>query len=324
MRNIMYGQAICEAQGEEMERDHDVLLLGLDVEKMGGAFGQTTGLYDKFGPERVVNMPISESGYTGAGVGLAMMGKRPIVELQFADFGAYAFDSIANQAAKTRYMSGGQWTVAMVIRACQGAGFGAGAQHSQCIESWFQNVPGLKIVVPSTAADAKGLLKTAIRDNDPVLYLEHKALLGIKGDVPEGDFMVPFGQATIAREGKDITIVAYQLMFYRSLEAAQVLDKEGISVEIIDPRTLVPLDRDTIAKSVRKTGRGLVVHEHPTRGGFGGEISALINEDCFGMLKAPVRRLGAVNAPLPFGMAEVHNLPSVEAIVKAVKEIVKK
>lgn len=324
MKNIMYGQAIKEAQGEELARDKDVMLLGLDVEKMGGGFGQTTGLYDEFGPDRVINMPICESGYTGVGVGLAMMGKRPIVELQFADFGAYAFDSIANQAAKTRYMSGGQWSVPMVIRAVQGAGFGAGAQHSQCIEGWFQNVPGLKIVAPSTPADAKGLLKTAVRDNDPVLYLEHKALLAIKGDVPEGDYTVPFGQAWVAREGKDITIITYQLMLYRSLEAAAELEKEGISVEIIDPRTLVPLDRETISKSVKKTGRALIVHEHPTRGGFGGEIAYLIGEDCFGSLKAPVRRLGAVNAPLPFGMAEQHSLPSKDAIKKAVMELLKK
>ncbi|NMB88013.1 MAG: alpha-ketoacid dehydrogenase subunit beta [Chloroflexi bacterium] len=319
MKNMMYGQAVNEGMCEEMARDQNVLLMGLDVEKMGGAFGQTAGLYDQFGPQRVVNMPISESGYTGAGVGLAMMGKRPIVELQFADFGAYAFDSIANQAAKTRYMSGGQWSVPMVIRAVQGAGFGAGAQHSQCIEGWFQNVPGLKIVAPSTPADAKGLMKMAVRDNDPVLYLEHKALLGIKGDVPDGDYTVPLGQAWVAREGKDVTIISYQLMLYRCLEAAAELEKEGISVEVIDPRTLLPLDRETITASVQKTGRALIVHEHPTRGGFGGEIAAVINEDCFGMLKSPVRRLGAVNAPLPFGGAEQYSLPNKDSIMQMVK-----
>lgn len=322
MREIFYGQAIAEAQYEEMQRDNNVVLIGLDVEKMGGSFGQCAGLIDAFGPDRVMNMPISESGYTGAGVGLAMLGKRPIVELQFADFGAYAFDSIANQAAKTRYMSGGQWSVPMVIRACQGAGFGAAAQHSQCIEGWYQNVPGLKIAVPSTAADAKGLLKAAIRDEDPVLYLEHKALLGMKGEVPDEDCIVPLGEAKVVREGKDITIIAYQLMMYRALEAAADLEKEGLSVEIIDPRSIFPLDVKTIAASAAKTGRVLIVHEHPTRGGISGEIAAVICEQCFDKLKAPVKRLGAANTPLPFGMAEQYCLPDKDRIARAVRELV--
>lgn len=323
MRELLYGQAIAEGQKEELQRDQNVILLGLDVEKMGGSFGQCAGLVEAFGPERVMNMPISESGYTGAAVGLAMLGKRPIVELQFADFGAYAFDSIANQAAKTRYMSGGQWQVPMVIRGCQGAGFGAAAQHSQCIEGWYQNIPGLKIVVPSTPADAKGLLKTAVRDDDPVLYLEHKALLGIKGDVPAGDYTVPLGKASIAREGKDVTIIAYQLMLYRSLEAAAELEKEGISVEIVDPRTLFPLDVETIAASAAKTGRVLIVHEHPTRGGIGGELSAVISEKCFKDLQAPIKRLGGADTPLPFGLPEQFCIPDKNRIIQGVKELIK-
>lgn len=324
MRELFYGQAINEGQKEALQNDVNVVVLGLDVEKMGGSFGQCAGLVDTFGPERVMNMPISESGYTGTGVGLAMLGKRPIVELQFADFGAYAFDSIANQAAKTRYMSGGQWKVPMVIRACQGAGFGAAAQHSQCIEGWYQNIPGLKIVVPSTPADAKGLLIAAVRDDDPVLYLEHKALLGIKGDVPDGDYTVPLGKASIAREGKDVTIIAYQLMLYRSLEAAAELEKEGISVEILDPRSLFPLDVEALTASAQKTGRVLVVHEHPTRGGIGGEIAAVISEKCFKNLKAPVKRLGAADTPLPFGMPEQFCIPDKNSIAKAVKELLGK
>lgn len=323
MREILYSQAIAEAQLEELQRDRNVVLLGLDVERMGASFGQTAGILDAIGSERVMNMPICESGYTGLGVGLAMMGKRPIVELQFADFGAYAFDSIANQAAKNRYMSGGQWNVPMVIRACQGAGFGAGGQHSQCIEGWFQNIPGLKIVAPSTPADAKGLLKTAVRDEDPILYLEHKALLGNKGEVPEGDYTIPLGKAKVVREGKDITIVAYQVMLYKALEAAAELEKEGISVEIIDPRSLFPLDVKTIAESVNKTGRALIVHEHPKRGGIGGEITSVIIENCFKQLKAPVKSIGAANTPLPFGMAEQHCLPTATTIVSGVKEILR-
>lgn len=321
MREILYGQAINEAQLEEMQRDANVVLIGLDVEKMGGAFGQSAGILDAIGPERVMNMPISESGYTGLGVGLAMMGKRPIVELQFADFGGYAFDSIANQAAKNRYMSGAQWKVPLVIRACQGAGFGAGAQHSQCIEGWFQNVPGLKIVAPSTPADAKGLLKTAIRDDDPVLYLEHKALMAIKGEVPEDDITVPLGKARVVKEGNDLTIITYQLMLYRALEAAAELEKEGISAEIIDPRTLVPLDAETITASVKKTGRALIVHEHPKRGGIGGEIASVIMENCFQHLKTPVKRIGAANTPLPFGLAERHCLPDAGTIISGVREL---
>lgn len=322
MRELTYSQAIIEAQKDEMQRDKNVLLIGEDIEKFGGCFGQDAGLFDIFGEERVTNMPIAESGYTGLAVGMAMLGKRPIVELMFADFGAYAFDSIVNQAAKNRYMSGGQWKVPMVIRACQGAGFGAGAQHSQCVEGWFHNVPGLKIAMPSTAADAYGLLKTAVRDDDPVIYLEHKGLFATKGQVPDGDYTVPFGKAYVAREGSDVTIIAFQLMLHRALEAASLLEKEGISVEVIDPRTIFPLDVDTITASVYKTGRAVVVHESPLRGGIGGEISAIIAEKSFNDLKAPIKRLGGADTPIPFNNAEMFLFPDKNKIVKAVKELV--
>ena len=322
MRRMSYGQAIIEAQKEEMLRDSNVLLIGEDIEIFGGCFGQDAGLYEQFGGERVMNMPISESGYTGMGVGLAMVGKRPIVELMFADFGAYAFDSIANQAVKMRYQSGGLWKVPMVIRAAQGAGVCAGETHSQCVEGWFQNIPGLKIALPSTPADAFGLLKTAIRDDDPVLFLEHKALMGMRGEVPDGDYTVPLGQANVVREGKDVTIITYQMMLKFASAAAAELAEQGISAEIIDPRTLWPLDYKTIAASVAKTGRVLIVHEAPLRGGAGGEIAAFIADECFPDLKAPVKRLGAADCFIPFNEAEFFCFPSKDKIKDAVIKLV--
>ena len=322
MRKLTYCQALIEAQREEMLRDENVLIIGEDIETFGGCFGQTAGLYEQFGGQRVMNMPISESGYTGMGVGLAMMGKRPIVELMFADFGAYAFDSIANQAAKMRYQTGGSWNIPMTIRACQGAFAGCGATHSQCVEGWFQNIPGLKIVVPSTPADALGLLKTAVRDDDPVLYLEHKALLGTKGEVPDGDYTIPFGDARIAREGKDVTIIAYQMMLRFAQVAAEQLAEEGINAEIIDPRTIHPFDKEKIAASVAKTGRVLIVHEAPVRGGVGGEIAAFIADECFESLKAPIKRLGSAETFVPFNNQEYYCFPDDKKIVTAVKTLV--
>ncbi|SMP63940.1 alpha-ketoacid dehydrogenase subunit beta [Anoxynatronum buryatiense] len=321
MRQLTFSQAVLEAQMEEMEKDQHVFIIGEDVAKMGSAFGQCAGLYDRFGPNRVFNMPVAESGYANFGVGAAMAGKRPIVEMQFADFIVYAFDAVGNQGPKQRYMSGGELSVPMTIRAPQGAGFGAAAQHSQCVEAWFMNFPGLKIVMPSNPHDAKGLLKTAIQDNDPVLFLEHKQLLGMKGDVPEGEYTIPLGQASVVREGKDVTIIALQAMVYPALEAATELADEGIDVEIIDPRSLIPLDKKTLAQSVKKTGRVIIVHEAPKRGGFGGEISAVISEEFFPHLKAPIKRLGAANIPLPFGMPEQYCLPNKVLITECVKEL---
>ena len=323
MREITFSQAIMEAQMEEMERDQNVFIIGEDVGKMGSAFGQCAGLYDRFGPDRIFNMPIAESGYTNFGVGAAMAGKRPIVEMQFADFIVLAFDAVGNQGPKQRYMSGGELSVPITVRAPQGAGFGAAAQHSQCIEAWFMNFPGLKIVMPSNPHDAKGLLKTAIRDDDPVLFLEHKQLLGMKGNVSEDDYLIPFGQASVVREGNDITIIALQSMVSQALEAAEELAKEGISVEIIDPRSLIPLDKQTIGESVKKTGHVLIVHEAPKRGGFGGEISSVISEEFFPSLKTSIKRLGAANVPLPFGMPEQYCLPNKNSIIMSAKEMLK-
>lgn len=321
MRKILCSQAIAEAQLEEMKRDENVFLLGIDIRNLGSALGQTSGIHQQLGDERVFDTPISESGYVGAAVGMALGGMRPIVEVQFADFLSYAFDAIVNQAAKIRYLTDGKLNIPMVVRAPQGMGFFFGAQHSQCVESWFMNTPGLKIVVPSNAYDAKGLLKTAIRDDDPVLFLEHKACLFTKGDVPEEEYTIPFGEAKIVRTGSDVTIVAVQKMVLDSLAAAEELQKEGISAEVIDPRTLIPLDKKTIFASVKKTGRVVIAHESPTRGGIGGEISALISENCFASLKAPIKRVGAANSPLPFGSQETFLLPNKDDIISAVKAI---
>lgn len=323
MREITFSQAVLEAQMEEMERDSNVFIIGEDVAKMGSAFGQCMGLYQKFGPERIFNMPVAESGYVNFAVGAAMAGKRPIAEMQFADFIIMAFDAVANQGPKQRYMSGGELSVPLTVRAPQGAGFSAAAQHSQCIEGWFMNFPGLKIVMPSNAYDAKGLLKTAIRDNDTVLFLEHKGLLGMKGEVPEGEYTIPLGQAKVVKEGKDVTIIALQALVYQAMEAAAELEKEGISVEVVDPRSLIPLDKKTIGESVKKTGRVVIVHEAPKRGGFGSEISAVISESFFPYLKAPIVRLGAANVPIPFGSAEQYCFPNKNTIVQSIKEILK-
>lgn len=319
MREITIMQAVIEAQMEEMTKDPNIFLIGLDVGKMGGVLGEDTGLYQKFGPERVIDAPISESGYAGFALGAAMAGKRPICEMQFADFSVLAVDPIGN-GAKQRYCSDGQFNTAMVIRAPQGGGLCAAATHSQCIEGWFMNFPGLKIVIPSNPYDVKGLLKTAIRDNDSVLFLEHKAMYGIKGEVPEEEYTIPFGQAKIVKEGKDVTIIAPQAMVYQALEAAAELAKVGIDVEIIDPRTLIPLDEESIGKSVAKTGKVVIAHEAPVRGGVGGEIAAVISGKFFKSLKAPIKRVGAANCPLPF-MGEQYCLPNKENIIAAVKEL---
>jgi pyruvate dehydrogenase E1 component beta subunit len=322
MRNITYMQALQEAHIEEMKRDESIFLMGIELRNMGSGIGQTMGAYQEFGPDRIFDTPISESGYVGTAVGLSLGGIRTIVEVQFADFLSYAFDSIVNQAAKIRYLSAGKECVPLVVRAPQGMGFFFGAQHSQCVEGWFLNVPGLKIAIPSNAYDAKGLLKSAIRDDDPVLFLEHKECIFMKGEVPEEEYIVPFGQAKIVRPGTDVTIVAMQKMVWDSLKAAEELEKEGISVEIIDPRTLVPFDKDTVFESVKKTGKVVIANEAPKRGSVSGEISALITENCFNYLKAPIMRVGAENIPIPFGVNETHVLPNANDIIAAVKSII--
>lgn len=323
MRTITYAQAIQEAHMEEMKRDDNILMVASDLENNAADLGQTVGLYHEFGEKRVIDTPLSESGYVGVAVGLALGGKRTIVEVSFGDFTSYAFDAIVNQAAKIRYLSDGKLNIPLTVRTMHGSGMYFGAQHSQCIESWYMNVPGLKIVVPTTPYDAKGLLKTAIRGDDPVLFLEHKFLCFTKGEVPEEDYAIPFGQAKVVRPGTDVTIIAVQKTVLDSLVAAEELQKEGISVEIIDPRTLIPLDKDTIFTSVKKTGRVVIAHEASVRGGVGGEISAMIAENCFASLKAPIKRVGAVNIPIPFGPADSFVFPNKDDIAAAVKATLK-
>ncbi len=319
MREIMYRDAIREAMSEEMRRDPSVFLMGEDVAEHGGNFLVTTGMYDEFGEERVFDTPLSESALVGAGVGAAMMGMRPIVEVMFADFVTIAMDAIANHAAKVYYMSGGEVTAPMVIRlAAYGAGRRSGAHHSQSVESYLTNVPGLTIVAPSTAYDAKGLLKSAIRTPNPVVFLEHKMLYAKKGEVPEGEYTIPLGVADIKREGTDLTIVSYGRMVDVSLAAARTLEKEGVNAEVIDLRSLQPLDEETILASVRKTGHLVIVHEAPLRGGFGGEVAAVVAEKALGYLDAPIKRVGAPWVPVPFSPTlEDAYVPQEADVVKA-------
>ncbi|MFB4167229.1 alpha-ketoacid dehydrogenase subunit beta [Virgibacillus sp. JSM 102003] len=326
MREITYSEAVREAMEQEMRKNDDVFILGEDIGVYGGAFGVTRGMIEEFGPERVRNTPISESGISGAAVGSALTGMRPIVELQFSDFITIAMDQMVNQAAKLRYMYGGKATVPMVLRTPSGSGTGAAAQHSQSLEAWVAHVPGLKVVQPSTAYDAKGLLKAAMDDDNPVVFYEHKVLYKTKSDVPEDQYSIPLGKADIKREGTDVTIVATAVMVHRALEAAEELEKEGISVEVVDPRTIVPLDEETIVKSVSKTGRVVVAHEAVKRGGVGGEIASMIAEsDAFDYLDAPIQRLGALPVPVPYNPdLEKASVPQVPDIVKSVKKTLNK
>lgn len=301
MREIMYRDAIREAMAEEMRLDPNIFLMGEDIAEHGGNFLVTTGLYDEFGQDRVFDTPLSESALVGAGVGAAMMGMHPIVEIMFADFVTIAMDAIINHAAKVYYMSGGEVSAPIVIRlAAYGAGRRSGTHHSQSIESYLTNVPGLSIVAPSTAYDAKGLLKAAIRTPNPVLFIEHKMLYAKKGEVPEDEYLVPLGVADIKREGTDLTIVSYSRMVDVALAATKTLEKEGVNAEVIDLRSLQPLDEETVLASVRKTGHLVIVHEAPVRGGFGGEIAAVVAEKALGYLDAPIKRVGAPWVPVPF------------------------
>lgn len=318
MREITYAEAIKEAMSQRMREDENVFLLGEDIGVYGGAFGVTNGMIEEFGSERIRITPISEAAISGCAVGAAMMGMRPILEIQFSDFITIAMDNIVNQAAKMRYMFGGKTQVPVVIRLPTGSGAGFAAQHSQSLEAWMAHVPGLYVVQPSNPYDAKGLMKTAIENNNPVLYFEHKLLYGTKGEVPEEEYEVPLGKASIKKEGKDITVVATGIMVNRSLEAAKHLEKEGISIEVIDPRTLVPLDEETIVESVKKTNRALVVYEGVERGGYGAEITSMIGEsEAFDYLDAPVSRLGGKATPIPYNPAlEKAAVPQVEDIIE--------
>lgn len=299
MPTITYAQALNEALREEMRVDPLVFLMGEDIGHHGGIFRVTKDLIDEFGADRVRDTPISESSFVGLGIGAAMAGMRPVVELLFMDFALVAADQIVNQAAKLRYMSGGTVSVPMVVRAQQGGGRGNGAQHSQSFESWFAQVPGLIIVAPSTPADAKGLLKSSIRAGNPVIFIEHKLLYNTKGDVPEGDYSIPIGKAEIKRDGRDITIVSYSRTLLFALEAAETLSQKGIEAEVIDLRTIEPLDMDTILESVRGTGRLLIVHESHSNCGLGAEIIARVYEQAPERLIVSPRRLGAKHVPIP-------------------------
>jgi pyruvate/2-oxoglutarate/acetoin dehydrogenase E1 component len=323
-REISYAEAIAETLRTEMRLDARVFVMGEDVGNFGGIFGGTKGLLDEFGPERVRDTPISEAALIGAGVGAAITGMRPMVEMQFMDFAACAMDQLVNQAAKIRFMLGGKAEVPLVIRMPYGTGLKLASQHSQSLEAWFAHVPGLLVAMPATPADAKGLLVTALRDPNPVIFLEHKLLYPTRGPVPEAQYTIPFGQAAIPRSGTDVTIVATGLMVRRSLETATVLAGEGIEAEVVDPRTLVPLDKAAILASVQKTGRLVVVHEAVKRGGFGGEIAAMVAEEGFDYLDAPIKRVAGKNVPIAFNETlEKKAIPGTDEIVAAVKSLIK-
>ena len=323
MAEIMYRDALRQALFEEMEKDPTVFIMGEGIGERGGSYKVTEGLLAEFGPGRVMDTPLSEPTFTGAGVGAALAGTRPIVEILFVDFTTLVMDQLINQAAKYEFMSGGQGKVPLVVRTQGGAGNGLAGQHSQSLEAIFYHIPGLKLVMPSTPYDAKGLLKAAIRDDDPVIFLEHKLLYMTKGEVPEEDYIVPLGQADVKRSGDDITLITYSYMTLKCLEAAVALQKEGISVEVVDLRTLTPLDKETVLQSVEKTGRAIVVHEAVKRGGVGGDIAAMIMEEAYDDLDAPVMRIAGKNTTIPYNLElEKVCIPTVEDIVEGVLELV--
>ncbi|MEM0361864.1 MAG: alpha-ketoacid dehydrogenase subunit beta [Sulfolobales archaeon] len=325
LREITFVEALNEALLQEMERDPNIIVMGEDVGVYGGIFGVTKGLLERFGPDRVIDTPISETAFIGAGVGAAAAGLRPVVELMFVDFFGVCMDQIYNQAAKMRYMFGGKIKIPLTIRTTIGGGLSAAAQHSQVLYSIFAHVPGLKVIVPSTPYDAKGLLISAIRDDNPKIFFEHKLLYGIKGPVPKEPYTIPFGVADVKAEGSDVTVVAVAYMVHEAIKAANMLKNEGISVEVIDPRTLVPFDKETIFKSVKKTGRLVVVDEDYDRCGFASWVAALVADECFGYLDAPIKRVTTPTVPIPFSpVLEREILPNADKIVKAVKEVVKK
>jgi len=324
MREITYAEALREAMSEEMRKDERIILMGEDVGIYGGAFGVSMGMINEFGPERVRDTPISELGITGCAVGAAMTGLLPIVEIMFSDFITLAMEQLVNQGAKNRFQFGGQGSVPMVLRAPGGSGTGAAEQHSQSPEAWVTNVPGLKVVIPSTPADAKGLLKASIYDPNPVVFLEQKLLYRTKGPVPQEDYSIPLGQADIKRFGRDITIITYGRMVPRCLKVAENLaNSRGVDVEVVDVRTLVPLDKKTLIDSVKKTGKCLVVYEAPQTGGYGAELAAVIaDSDAFFYLDAPIRRLGGLDVPIPYNpKLEAQVIPTEETITAALETL---
>ncbi|PYN99501.1 MAG: pyruvate dehydrogenase complex E1 component subunit beta [Candidatus Rokuibacteriota bacterium] len=323
MALMTYREALNLALREEMTRDPRVFVIGEEVGLYEGAYKVTQGLLKAFGPKRVVDTPIAESGFTGVGIGAAMVGLRPVVEMMTFNFALLALDQIVNSAAKMYYMSGGQYNVPIVIRGPGGPAHQLAAQHSQSMEVYFYHVPGLKVVRPSTPMDAKGLLKSAIRDDNPVVFIESETLYAVKGEVPDDpDFLIPLGEAVVRREGRDVTVIAYMGMMYRAMEAAEDLEKEGISVEIVDPRTLRPMDTATIIGSVRKTHRAVVVEAGAGFAGMGSEIAAFIQESAFDELDAPVERVTGANAPMPYARGlERAKTPSKERIVEAIRRV---
>jgi len=323
MRSVTYAAAIREALAEELERDEQVFLIGEDIGESGGVFGVTKGLIERFGTDRVLDTPISEEAIVGAGVGASLLGGRPVVEIMFSDFAALAMDMIANQAAKTHYMTGGRLSAPLTIRLVTGTAGATAAQHSQSLEAWFVHVPGLKCVAPSTPADAKALLKAAVRDPDPVCFFEHKLLYNRKGEIDDEVEPLAFGRSRIAREGTDVTVVAYLKTLHDALDAAELLDSEGLSLEVIDPRTLVPFDREGLRASLEKTGRLLIAHEAPVRGGFGAEIAAIAAEEMWETLRAPIVRVCGTNTPMPYAPElEGFVIPDATRIAQAARSLV--
>lgn len=322
MREITYRQALNEALDEEMARDPDVFLMGEDIAIYGGAYGVTMDLLKKYGERRVIDTPISEAAIVGSGLGAALLGMRPVVEIMYVDFIGLAMDQLNNQVAKIRYMFGGKCTVPLTIRTEGGAGRTLGAHHSQSLEAWLMHIPGIKVVMPGTPADAKGLLKSAIREDNPIMFIEHKMLYNLKGPVPDGEYLIPIGKADVKKEGKDVTLISYSRMLQFSLEAAKVLEKDGISAEVVDMRTLLPLDMETVCASVRKTNRAVIVEEDTKTAGAGAEIGMRIIEEAFDHLDAPVLRIAGADVPMPKAPnLEKLAIPSVESIVKGVREV---
>lgn len=323
MRTIEYRQAVREAMTEEMRKDPHLYLMAYDIGEYGGEFRTSTGMYAEFGDRRVQDSPISENAEVGLAVGAAITGCKAIVEIPFMDFIPMCMDSIVNQAAKFYYTFAGQRNVPLVVRTAMGGYIRAGEQHSQCFENWFVHVPGLKVIVPSTPYDVKGMLKTAINDPDPVICVEHKYMYPMKGEVPEEEYFIPLGSADIKKTGSDVTVIATSYMVHLSLNVAKKLEKDGISVEVVDPRSLVPLDEEKILESVKKTGKVVIVHEAPVRGGWGGEMAAIIADQAFAYLDSPIKRVGAKDAPVPFPQVlEEFVLPSEADIEAAIRSII--
>ena len=325
MPEITYREAVRDALVQAMRENEDVFIMGEDIAEMGGSMGVTQGLLDEFGPERVRNTPISEMAIVGAGIGAAMAGMRPVVEIMYEDFLTLSLEQIVNQAAKHRYMSGGQLKVPLTVRTQGGAGWSPGAQHAQQLEAWLVHVPGLKVAYPSTPEDVRGLLWTSIYDDNPVIFFEHRLLYPVKGEVPEKLEPIPLGKARTIREGSDVTVIAIGPLVHRALDAAKQAEEDGISVEVIDPRTLQPLDEDALVESVKKTNRAVIAHEAVTRMGFGAEVAAILQYKAFDYLDAPIERVGAKFAPLAFApVMEQFIIPHAEDVLAAIKRTVGK